>query len=328
MDLARMLSGDKPGTPDSPGQPASKRARTEQSATAAAVAAGPAPLPSPLPPLADDPAAVVAAAAAETEPGPTRLPEHGIAPHHQQHYQRPNHHDAEEHDHADAAAIVKSPYADLQRAVHAALESRTPALTTSDKVALALEVLRARQLELDLAQARNNIEALVSKSGSAPRTLRAVIPASTVRGLPVGTPVEITAGKFLLSPTTNDPQALFLTLELQAFGPTPSPGHVPTNGLPSQPKETVLPSDNDILAHVSHPTASGAPLQDPLPVTAPHGLSSADPLSNTAHLSAQDHRMDEDSFVVQEPIPGVPQKHQEETPREGEAVTATAHGKP
>lgn len=111
-----------------------------------------------------------------------------------------------------------TPYADLQRAVHNALENKTAALTTSDKVALALEVLRARQLELDLAQARNNIEALVTKTGSAPRTLRAVIPASSVKGLPVGTPVEIGKGKLLLSPTANDPQALFLTLELQSFG--------------------------------------------------------------------------------------------------------------
>lgn len=115
--------------------------------------------------------------------------------------------------------IASSPYVDLQQSVHAALESKDgPGLTTSDKVALALEVLRARQLELDLAQARNNIEALVAKKGSAPRTLRSVIPASTVKGLPVGTPVDISAGKFLLSPTTNDPQALFLTLELQHFG--------------------------------------------------------------------------------------------------------------
>lgn len=115
--------------------------------------------------------------------------------------------------------IASSPYIDLQQSVHAALESKDgPGLTTSDKVALALEVLRARQLELDLAQARNNIEALVTKKGSAPRTLRSVIPATTVKGLPVGTPVDISAGKFLLSPTTNDPQALFLTLELQHFG--------------------------------------------------------------------------------------------------------------
>lgn len=120
---------------------------------------------------------------------------------------------------AGVAEDAASPYTDLQRSVHRALESKDGhALTTSDKVALALEVLRARQLELDLAQARNNIEALVTKTGSAPRTLRSVIPASTVKGLPVGTPVEISAGKFLLSPTTNDPQALFLTLELQHFG--------------------------------------------------------------------------------------------------------------
>lgn len=110
-----------------------------------------------------------------------------------------------------------SPYTYLQHAVHNALENKAT-LTTSDKVALALEVLRARQLELDLAQARNNIEALVTKTGSAPRTLRSVIPASSVKGLPVSTPVEISRGKFLLSPTTNDPQALFLTLELQSFG--------------------------------------------------------------------------------------------------------------
>lgn len=120
---------------------------------------------------------------------------------------------------AAAAAAADSPYTELQRSVHAALDSKDgPALTTSDKVALALEVLRARQLELDIAQARDNIEALVTKRGSGPRTLRSVIPASTVKGLPVGTPLEITAGKFILSPTTNDPRALFLTLELQSFG--------------------------------------------------------------------------------------------------------------
>lgn len=111
-----------------------------------------------------------------------------------------------------------SPYSELQKAVHNALESRAPALTTADKVALALEVLRARQLELDLAQARSNIEALVNNSGTAPRTLRAVIPSTAVKGLPVGTPVDVERARFLLTPTTNDPQALFLTLELQTFG--------------------------------------------------------------------------------------------------------------
>jgi hypothetical protein len=329
MDLAGMLSGDKPATPGSPGQPASKRARTEPSAAATVLTAGSAHFPPPLRPLADDPAAVVAAAAAATEPGASHMLEHGTIAPHQQHYQRHKHDDAEvEQDRAhDAAAIAKSPYADLQHAVHAALESRTPALTTSDKVALALEVLRARQLELDLAQARNNIEALVSKSGSAPRTLRAVIPASTVRGLPVGTPVEITAGKFLLSPTTNDPQALFLTLELQAFGPPPSPGHAPTNGLAPLPREMVSPSDNDKTAQISHPTASGAPIEDPSPFTVPHGLSGANPIPNTAHPAPHDHRMHDDAFVVQEPIPGVP-KQQEEAPREGNPDTTTTHGEP
>jgi hypothetical protein len=121
-----------------------------------------------------------------------------------------------------------SPYTDLQRSVHAALESKEgPSLTTSDKVALALEVLRARQLELDLAQARNNIEALVTKTGSAPRTVRSIVPASCVKGLPVGAPIDIQRGKFLLSPTTNDPQALFLTLELQHFGQPQASSEVP-----------------------------------------------------------------------------------------------------
>lgn len=149
---------------------------------------------------------------------------------------------------APSFEVSASPYTDLQRAVHTALESKAPALTTSDKVALALEVLRARQLELDLAQARNNIEALVTKSGSAPRTLRSVIPASTVKGLPIGTPIEITAGKFLLSPTTNDPQALFLTLELQNFGEPCSdtrqfPQTQPAEPIHSQ-NETRLQSQN------------------------------------------------------------------------------------
>lgn len=133
------------------------------------------------------------------------------------------------------AAAAASPYSDLQRAVHNALESKTAALTTSDKVALALEVLRARQLELDLAQARNNIEALVTKTGSAPRTLRAVIPASTVKGLPVGTPIDVSTGKFLLSPTTDDPTALFLTLELQSFGPQRQQLEKGVDAQPSQP---------------------------------------------------------------------------------------------
>lgn len=123
----------------------------------------------------------------------------------------------------------ETPYSDLQKAVHSALESQQN-LTTSDKVALALEVLRARQLELDLAQARNNIEALVTKSGSGPRTLRAIVPASTVKGLPVGTPVTIEKGRVMLSPTTNDPQALFLTLELQRFGEADTEERVESGG--------------------------------------------------------------------------------------------------
>lgn len=110
-----------------------------------------------------------------------------------------------------------SSYAELQRAVQGALESESR-LSTSDKVALALEVLRARQLELDLAQTKNNIEYLVSSQSMAPRSLRAVIPSSTVKGLPVGATIEIRNGRFTLSPTTNDPNALFLTLELQSYG--------------------------------------------------------------------------------------------------------------
>lgn len=115
----------------------------------------------------------------------------------------------------------ESLYTNLQKSVRTALGSQNGySLTTSDKVALALEVLRARQLELDLAKARTNIEALVTNRGSAPRTLRSVVAASAVKGLPVGTPIEITTGKFLISPTANDPNALFLTLELQHFGET------------------------------------------------------------------------------------------------------------
>lgn len=141
---------------------------------------------------------------------------------------------------------TQTPYADLQKAVHNALESRTNALSTSDKVVLALEVLRARQLELDLAQARTNIEALVTNSGSAPRTLRAVIPSSTVRGLPVGTPVDITKGRFLLSPTTNDPQALFLTLELQNFGSKIRTEQTPpSQPTPSEPTQMETKQDNE-----------------------------------------------------------------------------------
>mmetsp|Transcript_164 Transcript_164/g.505 ORF Transcript_164/g.505 Transcript_164/m.505 type:complete len:177 (+) Transcript_164:117-647(+) len=115
------------------------------------------------------------------------------------------------------ASNRNSPYVELQKAVKEALESESR-LSTSDKVALALEVLRARQLELDLAQTRTNIESLVSSQSMTPRSLRAVVPADKVTGLPVGSPIEIRTGKFTLSPSNNDPAALFLTLELQNYG--------------------------------------------------------------------------------------------------------------
>lgn len=119
----------------------------------------------------------------------------------------------------ESGGTVESLYTKLQTSVRTALDSQNGhSLATSDKVALALEVLRARQLELDMSQARTNIVDLVTNRGSAPRTLRSVVAASAVKGLPVGTPIEITAGKFLISPTASDPDALFLTLELQHFG--------------------------------------------------------------------------------------------------------------
>lgn len=169
---------------------------------------------------------------------------------------------------AHAPAAPPTPYSDLQRAVHNALENKTAALSTADKVALALEVLRARQLELDLAQARSNIEALVTRSGSAPRTLRAVIPASTVKGLPVGTPVDIAAGKFLLSPTTNDPQALFLTLELQSFGQPPDASDAPdapdsAAQLPSAPPAASARPPRDRVSSDHPAPAVREPLPDP-----------------------------------------------------------------
>mmetsp|Transcript_8660 Transcript_8660/g.21563 ORF Transcript_8660/g.21563 Transcript_8660/m.21563 type:complete len:144 (-) Transcript_8660:89-520(-) len=116
-----------------------------------------------------------------------------------------------------AGATSGAPYAGLQSSVQAALDSR--ALEQADKVALALEVLRARQLELDLCQARKNIDVIVSKSGPTPRSLRAVVPASTVKGLPVGVPVEVHKGRITLTPTSNDPSALFITIDLQEYGP-------------------------------------------------------------------------------------------------------------
>lgn len=204
----------------------------------------------------------------------------------------------------DVPSQIPSPYADLQRAVHAALESRTPALTTGDKVALALEVLRARQLELDLAQARNNIEAIVTKTGSAPRTLRSVIPTSTVRGLPIGTPIEITSGKFLLSPTTNDPQALFLTLELQSFGqsnPTSASGQpvatrqanhanpassaaAPNNA--QFPQAAQEPSASEQRNSVAGSSANANPTVDDGNVERARAVLAADPASHSLHPNA------------------------------------------
>lgn len=119
-------------------------------------------------------------------------------------------------------STVESPtgkyYQELRDIVQEALKGGNKELTTSDKVALALEVLRARQLELDLAQARENIESLVTKDGQAPKILRSVLPASAIKGLPVGTPVDITKGRLLLESTPNDPEAYFMTLELLGYG--------------------------------------------------------------------------------------------------------------
>jgi len=91
-------------------------------------------------------------------------------------------------------------------------------MTSADKVALALEVLRARQLELDLQQARSNIDSLITRAASSPRTLRAVIPSSAVRGMPVNVPIDLTKARLQLRPTANDPSAMFLSIEIFAFG--------------------------------------------------------------------------------------------------------------
>lgn len=156
---------------------------------------------------------------------------------------------------AASNASAESPYTDLQKSVQTALESKENVLTTSDKVALALEVLRARQLELDLAQARKNIEALVSREGSAPKTLRSVIPASMIKGLPVGAPIDITKGKFLLAPTPNDPEAFFLTLDLQGFGngaqdKTEDGGGMPVQGTSGVTTASIQTGEG-VVAHAS-----------------------------------------------------------------------------
>lgn len=248
MDLSMMLSGEKrdepPTVPPPPPDPPAKRSRADPAhPNASSTSSAPEP-----------PDNVIAAASSALRPAPN--------PHQ-----------------PDAPTPAASPYSDLQRAVHNALENKSAALTTSDKVALALEVLRARQLELDLAQARNNIEALVTKTGSAPRTLRAVIPASTVKGMPVGTPIEISSGKFLLSPTTNDPQALFLTLELQNFGsPHPKSSHTdpshPLNGVhESRPANDTVQAQVQVQVQTQHPSV----IQPTASPTLPNGLDASSP---------------------------------------------------
>mmetsp|Transcript_7578 Transcript_7578/g.13728 ORF Transcript_7578/g.13728 Transcript_7578/m.13728 type:complete len:287 (+) Transcript_7578:46-906(+) len=113
------------------------------------------------------------------------------------------------------SVVKEMSYAEIQQKVNESLNEES--LTASDKLALSMEILRARQLELDLLQARSNIEALVTKATATARTLRAVIPSVAVHGLPLNTPIELSHATMTLR-SANDPSATFLSLELHSYG--------------------------------------------------------------------------------------------------------------
>mmetsp|Transcript_8998 Transcript_8998/g.19076 ORF Transcript_8998/g.19076 Transcript_8998/m.19076 type:complete len:178 (+) Transcript_8998:150-683(+) len=125
-----------------------------------------------------------------------------------------------------ARGVSNLSYEELQTKVQRLLETEDW-MSSADKVALALEVLRARQLELDLQQARSNIDSLITRAASSPRTLRAVIPSSAVRGMPVNVPIDLTRARLQLRPTANDPSAMFLSIEIFAFGNQESSTNTP-----------------------------------------------------------------------------------------------------
>lgn len=115
---------------------------------------------------------------------------------------------------------TETPYGELQRALHQALDSNAAGLTTTDKLELALAVLRARQLEADLVRARDSIKSIVARASPAPVTLHARVPAAASAGLPVGVALDASA-RLLLTPTAGDPAALLLMLEVHAFSAQP-----------------------------------------------------------------------------------------------------------
>lgn len=118
-------------------------------------------------------------------------------------------------------------YVRLRAAVHAALAAEPPALTPAAKMALALELLRARQLELDLAHARSTMHALVATPQtshqqqtppppppSSPRQqcVRAVVPAAAVVDLPLAVPVLVPNATLLIEPVEADSETVVLTV--------------------------------------------------------------------------------------------------------------------
>lgn len=109
---------------------------------------------------------------------------------------------------------------DLQRDVKKVLEAGEGegGMGMSQKICLTMEVLRARQLEIELEKTRRSIQAMVSR-GKHPeaRTIKAAVASNAVKDLPVGTLVEIRRGMFSLEPAGSDSNAMLMTLVVEDF---------------------------------------------------------------------------------------------------------------
>mmetsp|Transcript_148 Transcript_148/g.450 ORF Transcript_148/g.450 Transcript_148/m.450 type:complete len:172 (+) Transcript_148:221-736(+) len=102
-------------------------------------------------------------------------------------------------------------YSELQRKVQRALEAPDETLGTSGKINLTLEILRARQLELELERSRQSIQAIVSRGrDSGPRTIKAAVASSAVKDLPVGSFIDIQHAMLRLEPASAESDDVLL----------------------------------------------------------------------------------------------------------------------
>lgn len=116
-------------------------------------------------------------------------------------------------------------YDRLKKLIQEALED-PDRLSSPERVALALEVLRTRQLEGELNKTRENIASMlkrgkVRKDGGEEskksRLLRCVMPASSAEGIPLGIPMRIQKARLVLNPTAQDPSAVFLCFHVMDY---------------------------------------------------------------------------------------------------------------